>query len=179
MGQGSQAGGGYGGQAPAYGGQPAAVTMRLTRTQVEDSLGRLFKGEPLVSHDDALTEASTPLSDSLCLAIRTLASPALRKPISSICQQPEQCALRTHTPAYVPFHKPVLALQCNPPATECDRESELCLLCAEISEDGPRALMPAAPEIVKPLYPHQQEALAWMVNRENTSALPPFWEPFA
>ena len=27
------------------------------------------------------------------------------------------------------------------------------------------------------LLPHQQEALAWMVQRENNSALPPFWEP--
>ena len=39
--------------------------------------------------------------------------------------------------------------------------------------------MPAAVEILKPLYPHQQEALAWMVKRENTNALPPFWEPIA
>ena len=54
---------------------------------------------------------------------------------------------------------------------------ELCHRCAEITEDGPRALMPAAAEILKPLYPHQQEALAWMVNRENTNAMTPFWEP--
>ena len=27
--------------------------------------------------------------------------------------------------------------------------------------------MPAAAEIVKPLYPHQQEALAWMVNQRE------------
>ena len=45
-------------RAPAYGGQPAAVTTRLTRTQVEDSLGRLFKGELLVSDHDAFAEAS-------------------------------------------------------------------------------------------------------------------------
>ena len=44
VGQGSQGGGGYGGDAQPYGGQPAAVTTRLSRSQVEDSLGRLFKG---------------------------------------------------------------------------------------------------------------------------------------
>lgn len=38
--------------------------------------------------------------------------------------------------------------------------------------------MPAAAEVTKPLYPHQQEALAWMVDREILNALPPFWEPF-
>ena len=67
MGQSSQAGGGYGGQAPAYGGQPAAVTTRLTRTQVEDSLGRLFKGELLVSDHDAFAEASTVCTGTPCL----------------------------------------------------------------------------------------------------------------
>ena len=50
-------------------------------------------------------------------------------------------------------------------------------VCAEITEEGPRQLMPAAAEILAPLYPHQQEALAWMVDRENINALPPFWAP--
>lgn len=26
------------------------------------------------------------------------------------------------------------------------------------------------------LFPHQKQALAWMVSRENTDELPPFWE---
>ena len=74
----------------------------------------------------------------------------------------------------------VPSFPCNAilPAIGKHREAEVCLIYAEITEDGPGALMPAAAEIVKPLYPHQQEALAWMINRENTNALPPFWEPF-
>ena len=39
--------------------------------------------------------------------------------------------------------------------------------------------MPAAAEVRKALYPHQQEALAWMVDRENVNALLSFWEPLA
>lgn len=27
-----------------------------------------------------------------------------------------------------------------------------------------------------PLLPHQKQALAWMVSRENSNDLPPFWE---
>ena len=29
--------------------------------------------------------------------------------------------------------------------------------------------------VTSPLYPHQKEALAWLVQRENSNALPPFW----
>ncbi len=64
IGQGSQGGGGYSGGAPTYGGQPAAVTTRLSRTQVEDSLGRLFKGELLFNDDDTSPEASALLTVS-------------------------------------------------------------------------------------------------------------------
>lgn len=37
--------------------------------------------------------------------------------------------------------------------------------------------MKASEKIVTPLLDHQREALAWMVQRENNSVLPPFWEP--
>lgn len=36
-----------------------------------------------------------------------------------------------------------------------------------------RRLMRASAEVT--LYPHQEEALAWMVARENSNQLPPFW----
>ncbi len=35
--------------------------------------------------------------------------------------------------------------------------------------------MRADAEVTTPLYPHQEEALAWMVARENSNQLPPFW----
>lgn len=35
--------------------------------------------------------------------------------------------------------------------------------------------MDAADEVLSQLFPHQREALAWMVARENSNALPPFW----
>jgi hypothetical protein len=38
------------------------------------------------------------------------------------------------------------------------------------------ATMEASEKIVTPLLQHQQEALAWMVHRENSGALPPFWQ---
>ena len=55
--------------------------------------------------------------------------------------------------------------------------TDLRSVCAEITEEGPRQLMPVAAEVFAPLYPHQQEALAWMIDRENINALPPFWAP--
>lgn len=30
--------------------------------------------------------------------------------------------------------------------------------------------------VVTPLLPHQKQALAWMISRENNKELPPFWE---
>jgi hypothetical protein len=39
------------------------------------------------------------------------------------------------------------------------------------------ALMEPGRRITTPLLRHQQEALAWMVGRENSGALPPFWQP--
>jgi SWI/SNF-related matrix-associated actin-dependent regulator of chromatin subfamily A3 len=40
-------------------------------------------------------------------------------------------------------------------------------------------MMEADPEVTSPLFPHQQVALAWLVRRENSSGLPPLWEPHA
>jgi len=38
-------------------------------------------------------------------------------------------------------------------------------------------MLKPAKEIASRLYPHQMVALAWMVKRENSNALPPLWEP--
>lgn len=46
-----------------------------------------------------------------------------------------------------------------------------------LSEEAEARAMPAAAAITTPLLAHQREALAWMVERENNGALPPFWEP--
>jgi hypothetical protein len=41
---------------------------------------------------------------------------------------------------------------------------------------GPRQRMDPGLGLLKTqLLPHQQEALAWMISRENLSGLPPFW----
>lgn len=45
-----------------------------------------------------------------------------------------------------------------------------------IAAAGRPAMMEPPAEVVLPLFPHQKQALAWMVTRENSSALPPFWE---
>ncbi|KAJ4842307.1 hypothetical protein Tsubulata_033582 [Turnera subulata] len=37
-------------------------------------------------------------------------------------------------------------------------------------------LEPQTEVIKSPLFPHQKEALWWLVNRENSTELPPFWE---
>lgn len=39
------------------------------------------------------------------------------------------------------------------------------------------ALEADAAVVTTPLLPHQKVALAWLVKRENSGALPPFWEP--
>lgn len=40
---------------------------------------------------------------------------------------------------------------------------------------GSRQTMEPSPDILSPLFPHQKEALAWMVQRENKEELPPWW----
>jgi len=56
--------------------------------------------------------------------------------------------------------------------TQCTQNAEL------VQRAGPAAALPhaaAAPEITSQLYPHQTAALAWMIQRENSGGLPPFW----
>jgi len=45
-----------------------------------------------------------------------------------------------------------------------------------MTEEGPREQLEPSEIITTPLYPHQKEALAWMVSQENSNKLPVFWE---
>lgn len=49
---------------------------------------------------------------------------------------------------------------------------------ADIHAAAPlRPAMDPDDEVLSQLFPHQRVALAWMVERENRAALPPFWVP--
>jgi SWI/SNF-related matrix-associated actin-dependent regulator of chromatin subfamily A3 len=45
-----------------------------------------------------------------------------------------------------------------------------------MTEDGPREQIEPSEIITTSLYPHQKEALAWMITQENSNTLPVFWE---
>ncbi|KAL6067925.1 hypothetical protein STEG23_022541, partial [Scotinomys teguina] len=49
-------------------------------------------------------------------------------------------------------------------------------LFEDLKEDGKTNEMEPAEAIETPLLPHQKQALAWMISRENSKELPPFWE---
>lgn len=44
------------------------------------------------------------------------------------------------------------------------------------ASSGLKPQMDAADEVLTQLFPHQREALAWMITRENSNGLPPFWQ---
>lgn len=44
------------------------------------------------------------------------------------------------------------------------------------ASSGAKPQMDAADEVLTQLFPHQREALAWMISRENSNGLPPFWQ---
>lgn len=46
-----------------------------------------------------------------------------------------------------------------------------------LAESEAKNQLEAADIVTTGLYPHQKEALAWMVELENSSRLPVFWEP--
>ena len=101
VGQGSQGLGGYRGDAQPYEGQPAAVTTRLSRTQIEDSLGRLFAGD-LCKHGNHWP-MSILLPANNCLEIIDLWSCAgcaritPSSPTSSVCDETwAVCPMCTH-----------------------------------------------------------------------------------
>lgn len=45
-----------------------------------------------------------------------------------------------------------------------------------LTEDQQRAECEPATSVQTPLYPHQKEALAWMIQQERSDSLPVFWE---
>lgn len=57
-----------------------------------------------------------------------------------------------------------------------ERQDALDQLFARLDEER-RTIKTVTPSpvITSPLYPHQKEALAWMMERENNNTLPPFW----
>ncbi|XP_043926554.1 helicase-like transcription factor [Protopterus annectens] len=55
-------------------------------------------------------------------------------------------------------------------------KSEFDKLFEDLKEDDKTQEMEPADAVVTPLLPHQKQALAWMVSRENSKDLPPFWE---
>ncbi|KAM5292811.1 LOW QUALITY PROTEIN: helicase-like transcription factor [Ctenodactylus gundi] len=73
-------------------------------------------------------------------------------------------------PSYsVPVHAAV-QMTTEQLKTEFDR------LFEDLKEDDKTHEMEPAEAIETPLLPHQKQALAWMISRENSKDLPPFWE---
>ncbi|XP_060098305.1 helicase-like transcription factor [Heteronotia binoei] len=55
-------------------------------------------------------------------------------------------------------------------------KTEFDKLFEDLKEDDKTCEMEAAGAVVTSLLPHQKQALAWMISRENNKELPPFWE---
>ncbi|NXN13565.1 HLTF factor, partial [Indicator maculatus] len=55
-------------------------------------------------------------------------------------------------------------------------KNEFDKLFEDLREDDKTCEMEGAEAVGTPLLPHQKQALAWMVSRENSNHLPPFWE---
>ncbi|GAB5576762.1 helicase-like transcription factor isoform X1 [Prionailurus iriomotensis] len=55
-------------------------------------------------------------------------------------------------------------------------KTEFDKLFEDLKEDDKTHEMEPAEAVETPLLPHQKQALAWMVSRENSKDLPPFWE---
>ncbi|XP_009981497.1 PREDICTED: helicase-like transcription factor [Tauraco erythrolophus] len=55
-------------------------------------------------------------------------------------------------------------------------KSEFDKLFEDLKEDDQTCEMEGAEAVGTLLLPHQKQALAWMVSRENSNDLPPFWE---
>ncbi|XP_040830697.1 helicase-like transcription factor isoform X3 [Ochotona curzoniae] len=55
-------------------------------------------------------------------------------------------------------------------------KTEFDKLFEDLKEDDKTHEMEPAEAVETPLLPHQKQALAWMVARENSTELPPFWE---
>ncbi|KAM6258211.1 helicase-like transcription factor [Porphyrio hochstetteri] len=62
------------------------------------------------------------------------------------------------------------------PLTTEQLKSEFDKLFEDLKEDDKTCEMEGAEAVGTVLLPHQKQALAWMVSRENSNDLPPFWE---
>ncbi|XP_045179859.2 helicase-like transcription factor isoform X2 [Mercenaria mercenaria] len=60
--------------------------------------------------------------------------------------------------------------------TPAEVKNELDKLFENIQEGDKTSLADPAQAIATPLYPHQKQALNWMIKRENSATLPPFWQ---
>ncbi|XP_012885373.1 PREDICTED: helicase-like transcription factor isoform X1 [Dipodomys ordii] len=55
-------------------------------------------------------------------------------------------------------------------------KTEFDKLFEDLKEDDKTHEMEPAEAVETPLLPHQKQALSWMISRENSKDLPPFWE---
>nr|XP_020637516.1 helicase-like transcription factor isoform X1 [Pogona vitticeps] len=55
-------------------------------------------------------------------------------------------------------------------------KTEFDKLFEDLKEDDKTREVEAAEAVLTQLLPHQKQALAWMISRENNKELPPFWE---
>ncbi|KAL3846898.1 hypothetical protein ACJMK2_017850 [Sinanodonta woodiana] len=60
--------------------------------------------------------------------------------------------------------------------TPAEVKNELDKLFENIKEEDKTSTTESAEAVSTKLYPHQKQALNWMIKRENGSSLPPFWE---
>ncbi|XP_068136851.1 helicase-like transcription factor isoform X2 [Hyperolius riggenbachi] len=67
------------------------------------------------------------------------------------------------------------ALQAVQMTTE-QLKSEFDKLFEDLKEEDKTREIEPAKAVETPLLPHQKQALAWMISRENNEELPPFWE---
>ncbi len=74
------------------------------------------------------------------------------------------------SPAHFAAALPGAAGHCAP-----DRDAAAGAEMLAGTDKGERRRMQPNAEVATPLYAHQQEALAWMIERENSGRLPPFW----
>ncbi|PIN25011.1 Helicase-like transcription factor HLTF/DNA helicase RAD5, DEAD-box superfamily [Handroanthus impetiginosus] len=57
-----------------------------------------------------------------------------------------------------------------------DIDEIFTILNLKVNKETVEALEPPRSMIKSELFPHQKEGLGWLVSRENSCALPPFWE---
>ncbi|KAJ7392873.1 hypothetical protein OS493_010534 [Desmophyllum pertusum] len=67
----------------------------------------------------------------------------------------------------------------RPPSIKINQDQmtrELDKLFEKLGEQSKMAAIEPAEVIKTKLFPHQKQALSWMIARENAKDLPPFWK---